>query len=276
MKTFLKHILIITLVTSLANAEYIMPGDVSVSTVAYKPKHTDFNRGNYSYKVSWQGIPVATAEISVNDPDVDGIWKVNAGAKTNDWISTFYTLSFKSESTFSKNNFRPLQFISNQTENSKKKVKQVSFDQDGTITTQAYKNGKKEETLSFRSDNKTLDPISAAFLARSLDIKVGSKKSFDVFNGKNRYLITFNVEGREKLKVGKNRELDCFTVIPEVVKLTDTEGEKRLKSAKIWITADDKRDIIKIESSVLVGKVKAEFVKFTPDPLTLVRNSPNL
>lgn len=271
MKLIFRSIAFLLLVSCPAFAEYILPSAVNVSTKSYIPKHSDFNSGEYVYKVSWQGIPVASAKIKVNNPEVDGEWKVRAGAQTSKWISTFYTLKFDSESLFSRDDFKPKQFTSRQIENTKKKVKEVSFLKDGTIKSDAYKNGHKEETITFNSENQTLDPISAAFLARSLDIKVGSKKSFDVFNGKHRYLITFHVDALEKIKLNK-KEIECFSVRPEVVKLTDTEGEKRLQSARIWITADDKREVIKIESNVLVGRVKAELQKFTPsNHVTLVR-----
>lgn len=273
---FINKLIALTLLVSTAQAEYIQPSAVKVSTKSYYPKHSDFSVGEYVYRISWQGIPVASAKVNVDQPDSNGMWKVSAGAKTGDWISVLYSLSFDSESFFSRESFKPKLFTSRQTENQKKKVKEVSFLPGGLIQTKAFKDGKKDETISFQSKNQTLDPISAAFLARSLPIKVGSKKSFDVFNGKHRYLITFFVESKEKLKLNNKGEVECFSVRPEVVKLTDTEGEKRLRSARIWITADDKREVVKLESSVLIGSVKAELERFVPgkdqsQPVTLVK-----
>lgn len=273
----LPKLLILSFFVAAAHAEYIQPSAVKVSTKNYYPKHSDFSIGEYVYRISWQGIPVASAKVLVNEPDSSGIWKVSAGAKTGDWISVLYTLRFDSESSFNRDNFKPKLFTSKQIENSRKKVKEVKFLPGGMIQTEAYKDGKKDETITFQSENQTLDPISAAFLARSLPIKIGSKKSFDVFNGKHRYLITFTVDGKENLKLKNKKVVECFRVTPTVVKLTDTEGEKRLRSARIWITTDDKREVVKLESSVLIGSVRAELERFIPSkdqdkPVTLVKS----
>ena len=67
----------------------------------------------------------------------------------------------------------------------------------------------------------------------------------------------------EELKImGKTRK--AYKVTPSVDKLTDSKGEKRLKSAHFWISADGRREILKLESEVFFGAVKAELVSFTP------------
>ena len=245
---------------SIASSEYIEPSDVKIKTENYKPENINFENGKYKYKVSWQGIPVATANIEVNNID-DG-FSVKAKAKTKNWLSVFYKLKFESESEFDSVKLKPKKFISRQIENSKKKVKDIQFGSDGTISTKSYKNGKEQKVFEFNSGNQTLDPITAAFLARSLPISEGTKKSFDVFNGKHRFLITFNVGLKENIK-SNGKDFLCYKVIPEVKKLTDTEGEKRLRSASIWITADEKREVIKIESNVLIGSIKAELEDYS-------------
>ena len=124
------------------------------------------------------------------------------------------------------------------------------------------------------------DPISAAFYAKSVPMEVGSVLEIDVFNGRNRFVITFNVVGKETVEVG-DREVEAFKIEPKVKKLTDTEGEKKFRSATLWISADDKREVLKMESEVFVGSVSAELEKFEPageDPaaeesaLTQVKN----
>ncbi len=240
---------------SLVQADYISPIDVDVKTEKYQPENINFESSEYKYKVSWQGLPVATANIEVNN--TNNAYSVKAGAKTKKWLSVFYKLKFESESEFESQSLKPIKFSSRQIENSKKKVKNVEFNDDGTIHAKSYKNGKKQQEFKFNTGNQTLDPITAAFFARSLNIEEGTKKTFDVFNGKHRFLITFKVGPKEEITVN-NKNYLCYKVIPEVQKLTDSEGETRLKSASIWITADSKREIIKIESDVLVGSVTAE------------------
>ncbi|MCB0322269.1 MAG: DUF3108 domain-containing protein [Bdellovibrionales bacterium] len=247
-------------------ADYIEPSAVNVKTERYIPAKSDFERGTYFYKVSWQGIPVAEARVVVDDEQLGDrpALKVKASAQTGDFIDIFYKLRFTSESVFDAHSFQPARFYSLQRENSREKFREVSFSDDGVIQANYIKNGKDREPREFRSENATFDPISAAFLARSLPLDMGAKKEFDVFNGKHRFLISFDIAAREVIEV-RGRKYDAIKVYPTVQKLTDSEGEQRLKYAAIWISADDNREVLKLESKVLVGTVDAELVRFEPE-----------
>lgn len=248
---------------SAARADYIEPGLVSVKTENYTPVKRDFSSGVYRYKVAWQGIPVADAEVDVRNDEIGPkpTYTVTANAETGDVIRWFYRMNHTSNSVFDAQSFRPIKFMTHQRERSRDKGREVSFGPDGTIEFLTTRYGVAEEKKEFKSDNNTLDPISAAFVARSLPIDLGTKASFDVFNGKHRYLITCEVQAREKITVA-GREYDAFRVIPEVKKLTDTKGEDRLQSVTLWISADSARHVLKLESKVWVGSVSAEMTAF--------------
>ncbi|MFN8391449.1 MAG: DUF3108 domain-containing protein [Bdellovibrionota bacterium] len=258
-----------------AAADYISPALVQVKTKSYTPVTTKFPLGTYEYAVNWQGIPVGIASITVKSaylPDPAApqeiAFDVTANAKTGRVISWFYKLNHTSESIFRKQNLAPVSFFSEQTENSKAKSREVYFKPDGSIKATLWKKGKEdpEEEISFHTDNATFDPISAAFLARSLPVEEGEELSFDVFNGKHRFLIGLKVDAKETISVNGTKRL-AYRVTPSVRKLTDTEGEKRLRSATLWISADDdRRDVLKVKSEVFVGSVNAQLESFTPFP----------
>ncbi len=253
-----------------ARADYIAPDKVQIKTKSYAPENTAFEPGAYHYAVRWQGIPVARAQIVVRGAGMgdENFMKVTAAAQTAAGIDLLYTLRHTSESIFDARTLQPVSFFSSQTENSKTKYRQISFTGDGTITSKMWKRGQKgedvpEEEHTFKSENATFDPISAAFLARSISVAEGEEVSFDVFNGKHRFLISFKVGPKEQISV-RGKQVEARRVTPTVKKLTDTEGEKRLQSAALWISTDGKHDVLKMESSVLVGKVTAELIAFTP------------
>jgi hypothetical protein len=126
------------------------------------------------------------------------------------------------------------------------------------------KNGTIREAHEFHSENVTLDPITAAFVARSLPLELGLKREFDIFNGSHRYLITFDVASRETITIAGEKR-DSFRVIPSVKKLTDSKGENRFRSASIWISADDERDVLKMDSKVYFGSIRVHLVGFSRD-----------
>jgi len=254
----------------LANADYIPPSQVVVRTKAYQPQKTDFSGGSYDYQISWQGIPVGSASIRIGTTYRDGkkMFDVEAMACSGRVVSLFYKLRHRSESIFSAQELKPVEFLSQQTENSRFTDLKIDFSPDGLINARIRKGklnseGKSEE-ISFKSENATFDPISAAFLARSLPVDPGEDRSFDIFNGEDRYLISFHVVGREKIRLA-GKEYDAFKIQPSVKKLTDTEGEKRVRKAYLWVSTDGSREVLKLESEVLIGSVSARLVRFVPD-----------
>lgn len=253
----------------IANAEYIPPSKVTVRTQSYQPQQTNFPRGSYHYQVSWEGILVGTATVRVGTTYRDGkkMVDVEATARSGGIVSLFYRLRHRSESIFSAQELKPMVFRSEQTENSRFTNLAITFAPNGFISARITKGqlnteGKTEE-VSFKSENATFDPISAAFLARSLPVDPGHDVTLDVFNGQDRYLITLHAVGREKIRL-EGKEYDAFKIEPSVKKLTDTEGEKRVRKVYLWLSTES-REVLKVESNVRLGAVSAKLVHFVPD-----------
>lgn len=253
-----------------ARADYIPPAQVVVKTEAYRPVVTDFPHGAYDYQVFWEGIPVGTASIHVATTERGGVkmYDVVATACSSPFIGLFYRLRHRSESIFSAQQLRPVEFRSRQTENTRFTNLKIRFSPGGRVDTAITKGRSNGATsskeVSFQSDNATFDPISAAFLARSLPMDAGQERSFDVFNGEDRYLISLQVMGREEIDlVGRRHQ--AFKVRPQVRKLTDTQGEKRVRRVYLWLSADAGREVLKVESVVRLGAINARLVGFFPE-----------
>ena len=263
-------VVILQICAPIARAEHIPPSQVVVKTQAYRPQDTNFPPGSYEYQISWEGIPVGSGSVRVGTTYRDGkkMFDVEATARSSKLVSLFYDLRHRSESIFSARELKPVEFVYRQTENSRFTNLRITFSPDGVIDAKITKGklnseGKSEE-VSFKSHNPTFDPISAAFLALSLPVNPDEDLSFDVFNGEDRYLISFHVVGREKIAVAGN-VYDAYKVQPSVRKLTDTEGEKRVRKVYLWVTADARREVVKLEGEVLIGSITAMLVRFVPD-----------
>ncbi len=260
---------ILQICPSIAGAEAIPPSKVVVRTKAYQPQETNFPRGSYEYLVSWEGIPVGSASIHVGTTyrDEKKMLDVVATARSAGIVALFYRLRHRSESIFSAQELKPVEFVSQQIENTRFTNLKIEFSPDGLIKSEIRKGrpNRKEEVkeVSFKSENTTFDPISAAFLARSLPVNPAEELSFDVFNGEDRYLISLHVVGREKIRVA-GEDYDAFKVEPSVKKLTDTERDKRLRKAYLWVSTDGRREVLKLESEVFIGSVSATLVRFVP------------
>ncbi|MDD2942637.1 MAG: DUF3108 domain-containing protein [bacterium] len=252
--------IMLLLVVQPAIAEYIDPGGVKVTTPFHKPEIKSLPLGDYEYAVRWERIPVATAYISSRRKH--NTYIVETKIKTGSVIDIFYRLRHKSRSIFSAEDFRPMSFFMSQVENGRKKNRDITFFKNGKIKTERVTQGEQQPTTEFKSNNQTLDPYTGSFLARAIPLKTGAEESFDIFNGRHRFLIVFKIEPKETIQIGE-KTYNTIPASPKVTRLTETEPEKRLREARIWITDDESRDIVKVESEVWVGSVTAELEKFT-------------
>ncbi len=246
-----------------AFAEDIHPGQVRVSTPVYKANMDDFSpaEGQYRYRVSWEGIGAARVFMDVERRGER--FHLTARAETNSFVDIFYKLRYKAKGEISSEDLSPFTTLIDYRENSRQKKTDIRFLPGGKIHSTHWKKGSGTEEYSFNPENFMLDPFSAAFLARSLPWEKGQVREFDTFNGKSRYLIRFEAVDETVLKVnGEPRKV--WVVSPSVKKLTSTEDSQKLKSAKIYVTADKAREVLKIVSSVFVGSVYTELEEFTP------------
>lgn len=245
--------------------DYISPDLVKVTTPRYSNSDNFFvpTLGTYSYTVSWQGIPAASASATVRREK--GALIVDATARTYSGVDLLYKLRYSLTSIMNGKSLYPSSLVIDHRENSRIKLIDAKFNlEEGEISANRSRPDTGEiKQVSFSPKNLTLDPVSAGFLARSLDWKVGDTHTFDVFNGKSRYLIALSATARKSIEhLGQVK--DCFVISPRVRNLTTTKAVEKLREASIFVTADEKRDIIKIVSSVFIGAVTTELVSFTP------------
>jgi hypothetical protein len=257
-------LLAISLVISPAvGAAEIKPEDVVITTPTYKAQTDKFHPplGMYEYSVKWEGIGAAKLFVSV-DREGDK-YKIATVARTNSFVDIFYKLRYAATGVLKAETLLPTETKISSKENHRIRKAKLEFLPNGNIKSLYWRKGRETEKREFDPGNFMLDPFSAAFLARSLDWKKGDSRKFDTYNGKSRYLIQLTAVDETTLKVnGKDRKV--FVIEPRVRKLTEEKDSKKLRSAKIYVTADEKREILKIVSSVFVGSVTTKLEAYTP------------
>lgn len=254
-------LVLIVLLVSTANAE-VKVEKLLVSTPSYygEQRHFQPELGTYEYNVSWSGISAASVFLTVNKTGFN--YDISTKVKTSSGVGLFYKLRYEAAGTISGVDFSPMQSTISQQENSKVKTTALKFYPEGRVTS-SHKSGDKTREFDFNPNNPMLDPFSAAFMARSLDWEVRQTRYFDTFNGKSRYLISFTAADKIDMEVnGEKRKV--WVIEPMVKKLNTTSTKNKLRSAKIYITADEKREILEIDSEVFIGSVRTKLVGFTP------------
>jgi Protein of unknown function (DUF3108) len=233
----------------------------------YQPKSYPFENGEKaSYKASWNGIPVATADIQTTPVTLEGkkSYRVRIEARTSKGLDLIWRMRDTVTSVFDAKSLTPSRYVFSQRENSRVIDTEAKFDQaNNKWTVNRWQEGKKPRAYDFESNN-TLDPITAVYLARSVDLKLGEKLFFNVFGGRYQYLLELNVEKKEPVELESGAVIEAFKVVPKITNLTKKGYAGRMNEAAIWISADERRMPVKLWSKIFVGNVYLELVQDKP------------
>lgn len=119
---------------------------------------------------------------------------------------------------------------------------------------------RKVKNYEFDQPPNIVDPITAIYLARSQDLKVGDHLYFNIFGGKHRYLLDLEVERRETIQIGAGN-VDAFKIVPRIKNLEKQGYAERLNEASVWISADERRVPVMLTSKIFVGSIYMEKVE---------------
>jgi len=240
----------------------------SQDRIAEFPKYTisrvPFQPGErMEFDFTWNGIPAATG-ISVVEKGKFGdreAYRFKLTARTTETIDTFWKMRSELESFAALDTLSPLKYVLSVRQNSKHRVTTVLYDHNDHIAKSVRQkfdqNKVSHRAIKFQSP---FDPIAVAYFVRCLDLNVGDEKKLEMVDGRNIYLIQVNVAKKEEIavKAGKFRTLKT---VPKYVRLTERD-EFTVHEAFIWLTDDERRIPVKLESKVVIGSVCGELARY--------------
>ena len=256
----------LAIAASQAGEAPIKPENVPV----YSPKFYPFDRGEKEvYRATWNGMfSVATAEVTTRSSMVDGkkVYHVQVDAKTSKALDLIWKMRDVITSTFDGKSLLPSHYHFSQRENSRIIDTEAKLD----LSTKKWavnrqQNGKKTKIYQFDSHN-TFDPVTAVYLARSIDFKIGDKLYFKIFGGRYHYLLELFVEKKESVELPSGKTVEAYKILPQVQNLRKSGYASRLREAAIWISADERRLPVKLSSKILFGSVQLELMEDKQGP----------
>ena len=132
--------------------------------------------------------------------------------------------------------------------------------------------GKQVKKRSFPLGNG-FDPISMAYLVRTLPLEPGGVWKFYLLEGSHGHILTLEVVGRETVKVpaGKFKALRIKPSIEQVVpvKKPPKKGAKKgddFKKVHFWISDDPSHKLLKLKSEVSIGSISAVLTDVSTAP----------
>lgn len=211
-----------------------------------------FYNEKFLYDIYWLGIYAGRAVLETSlEKDT-----LRISSKTNSasFISTFYTVEDYAESLIKDG--RAIYFRIKQREGRYRSNKETIFDIDKRkiIYFDYLKSKKKEHDLNC----VIWDVISGFFYLRTQPLIVGKIVYINVFDSNKFLKAEVIVLRKEKIKV-KGVEVSTVVIKPDL----KSEGLFHRKGdIFIWLTDDEKRVPVKIETKVPIGKIVAELKNF--------------
>ncbi len=230
-----------------------IPASPQIAPPAIKPENSaallKFTREKLSYSLYWFGIHVGNAELEAVGSSGKVIIKCEVHSTPA--ISAFYKVDDHSESKII--NGLPVNFRIKQQEGKYRSDKETVFDPDKKhVTFFNYRKGTKDD-YPFQSA-ELWDLISGFYYLRTQPFEVGKTIYIDIFDSDKFFQAEVNVIGKEQIKFSETKILDTVKVKP----LLKSEGLFQTKGdILIWLTDDDNKTPVKVETKVPIGKVVA-------------------
>ena len=215
------------------------------------------------YQVAWNRLAAAHATVKVIPDTIAGqkAYTIEAIARSNRFIDLFYRFRGQSRVIFLAREQKPLHFRFDRQIRGVPSVTTIEFRPSEEMASSLYlKNGVKKKELRVAGED-LFDPITAVFRARHDDLKIGARKSYDIFTGESRYRIDLTVEGSEAVEVPAGA-FSALRITPQVWKVhgDDRPPDARLRNATIWVTNDSERILLKIRSEIFIGAVTLDLL----------------
>jgi len=228
-----------------------------VATGAVSPElaQVPFGVGEYlEFSVNYNVLRAGTATMSVVGVErVDGhdCYKMVTTAKSNSIVSTFFEVKDRVESFMDVGGLYSRRFEKHLREGKYIKDEIVHIDQCARLA--FYADGDTTEILP-----ATQDALSSLYFVRTLDLEAGGLLSFPNHSGKKNYPMRVRVLGREKIKTRAGK-FNCIVVEPRM----KSEGIFKHKGRlTVWLTDDHRKMPVRMKSSVTIGSITAELIKW--------------
>lgn len=217
------------------------------------------NNESLKFKIRWGLVPAGEVTLTVQLPTkINGIPAnhFTLKAKTYPIVDLIYKLRQQIDSYTTLNVERSLLYKESKSGKSRREIV-VNFDwQNGMAQ---YSNfGRQREPVKLLPG--TIDPLSALYFIRQQKFSLNNPIKRPVTDGKKVVMGNVTILGRETITC-YGTSYDTYKLEPD---MKDVRGVfKKSKNAKmfIWITADDRKLLVKLKSKVVVGSFVAELIE---------------
>lgn len=217
-----------------------------------------------TYDIYWTVVRAGTATLEIQPmTDVDGqpAWSFLALARTTPFVDKFYKVRDRIEGYADREVKRSLLYRKFQREGKYKKDAEVRFNWDENKSYR-YISGDLRHELD-QPRRGVFDPLSSLFYFRKYIPYKTMVFGAPVTDGKISIRGMAEVLDRETVSV-KAGEFECYKIRLDTKHLSGVFKKSSDASITVWLSADDRRIPVKVQSSVIVGSFSLELAEYQP------------
>lgn len=214
-----------------------------------------------TFKLSWGIIPAGTATLEVLPmASVNGqaAYHFLLTARSNKFIDTFYKVRDRIEGYADITMTSSLLYRKIQCEGRTRRNVRITFDWD-KMQAQYIRTDKRKAPVAIQQG--CFDPLSVFYYMRLLDLKKNGVIERPITDGKRSVIGKTKVVKRQTIKV-PGGTYDTFLLEPDLKDVRGVFEKSKESTIKLWVTADQRRLLVKIESKVAVGSFVGELISY--------------
>jgi hypothetical protein len=216
------------------------------SEAAAAPKRPFGPGEKLTFSIRYGLIRAGTAELEVMNGD-DGSWILVSRARTNSFFDVFFKVRDEVRAWIDPATMSTLRFEKHLREGKYSDDEVVVYDHDAGY---AYY---EEDGTKVPITNDVRDVLSTFFYVRTARLPIRDRIEMTYHSSKKNWPIQVDVDAVEKVKVPAG-EFRCLVIEPHLSTVGVFKQSGRLR---IWVTADDRRMPVKLESKVIFGAFEA-------------------
>lgn len=191
------------------------------------------------YAARWLGFPVGTVTASIRGvTELRGrrAYLLEIDVRTNDFCSRIYPINDRYISYLDVETMRPLRHEVYRREGRYRKDAATDFDHDAGKAYFRNFLDRSEKTVDIPAGVQ--DPVSVAYVFRTVGLEPGERKEFDVYNNEQVYRLYGVAEAKRTVRVPALGAVDAFRIQPYAKLKGETYRKGR---ASMWISLDARR-----------------------------------
>ena len=181
------------------------------------------------------------------------VYHITGEGKTNSSYDWIYRVRDKYETYIDTATMQPLKFVRNVNEGGYKKYQNITFNK--TANTAVATDG------VFKVPACVQDVVSSMYYARNIDfskLRPEDKIPFSMFLDNEVFNMYIRYMGREEIKT-KYGKFNALKIKPLLLKGQIFEGGENMT---VWVTDDANHIPVRVESPLVVGKVKIDMMSY--------------